>query len=234
MMSDKRIGRRAACAAFLGVSGGLLTAGSALAKPRHYKIVAAASPLTFSNSQFYDAQGKFKEEAAKKAYFRLMEVAGYPISDRVRKDLWVTDFGLGHFVEIGLGGVTWVNEKEGNYASIEIFLLPNQMIPEHWHVPLEGENVKTKMESWVVRWGTTYTYGEGEPTAKIAVPIPKSQEKYVTVKHETRLNVGESTGVKKLGEKHWQEAGPEGAIVTEISTYHTGAAVRFADPSIKF
>jgi hypothetical protein len=30
------------------------------------------------------------------------------------------------------------------------------------------------------------------------------------------------------------QAGPQGAIFTEFSTFHTGEAVRFTDPKIKF
>jgi D-lyxose ketol-isomerase len=108
------------------------------------------------------------------------------------------------------------------------------MIPEHWHVAVEAEGVKPKMESWVVRYGTTFTYGEGEPTDQIAVKIPEIEAKYVTVRSEKQLRPGEATGVKKPMEKHWQQAGPEGVILSEVSTYHTGAAVRWTDPRIKF
>jgi D-lyxose ketol-isomerase len=236
MSDSKRIGRRAVCAGIVGMSGGLLAAGNAMARQRLIKpaTVVSKPAIAYKNSDFYDAQGKLNEKAAKDAYLRLMETAGYPISDRVRKDLWVSDFGLGRFAEVGLGGVTWVNEKDGNYASIEIFLLPNQVIPEHWHVPLDKQNVKTKMESWIVRFGSTYAYGEGEPTAKPSVKPPESEAKYLTMKHETPLMLGESTGIKKPLEKHWQQAGPKGAIVTEVSTYHTGEAARFTNPNVKF
>ncbi len=128
----------------------------------------------------------------------------------------------------------WVNNQKDNYASLEIFLLPGQMIPEHWHVPLPAENVPVKMESWHVRWGSTCTYGEGQPTAKLAVKIPECEEKYVTVRREKVLKLGEVTGLTRPEQKHWQQAGPEGAIVTETSTFHSGAAVRFTDPRIKF
>jgi D-lyxose ketol-isomerase len=234
MTKKAKIGRRAACAGMIGAGGSLLLGGSAkAARPRAGRVVVA-SPKTYCNADFYDAAGKFNEKAAKDAYFQLMQEAGYPISENVRKNLGVTDFALGRFTEVGLGCVVWVSDKVGNYASLEIFLLPNQIIAEHWHVPLEGEGVTAKMESWIVRWGTTFTYGEGKPTAKLGVKIPASEAKFLTVKHEKRLDVGEVTGISKSGEKHWQEAGPQGAIITEVSTYHTGAAVRFTNPKIKF
>jgi D-lyxose ketol-isomerase len=234
MDQNMKLNRRALCAGMLGVGGSLLAATGASARPRLFRPAAPATGPAVKNSGFYDAQGKFNEKAAKDAYFRLMEKAGYPISDNVRKNLAVADFNLGRFSEVGMGFVLWVDDKEGNYASLEIFLLPDQVIPEHWHVAIEGEGVKPKMESWIVRWGSTFTYGEGEPTAKLGVKIHDSEAQYLTVKHETALKVGDVTGTKRAEEKHWQQAGPQGAIVTEVSTYHTGAAVRFTNPKIKF
>jgi hypothetical protein len=232
MSEGRKIGRRAACATVLGIGGGLLIAGGASAAPRANRRTAArAGP---ANAGFYDAQGKFKPEAAKEAYLRFLEAAGYPISPRLPKEMWMSDFGLGHFTEVGAGGMFWVNNQKDNYASLDIFLLPGQMIPEHWHVPLPAENVAVKMESWHVRWGSTCTYGEGEPTEKLAVKIPECQQKFITVRHEKVLTLGEVTGLTRPQQKHWQQAGSEGAIVTESSTFHSGAAVRFNDPQIKF
>ena len=146
---------------------------------------------------------------------------------------WPKDWGLGRFVEIGLGGIFWVNDKQYNYACLEMFLLPNQMIPEHWHIGDEPNGVKVKMESWHVRWGKTYTYGEGEPTPALSVKVPQSQAKYVTALRETPLEVGEVAGLKKPLEKHWQQAGPEGCILTEPSNFHRDDLMRYTNPTIK-
>ncbi len=232
MSKDLKIGRRAACATVLGIGGGLLLAGNASAAPLLRRRVVVSAAL--NNADFYDAQGKFKPEAAKAAYFRFLETAPYPIPERLRKEIWVSDFGLGRFTEVGLGGMFWVNNQKDNYTSLDFFLLPGQMIPEHWHVPLPAENVAVKMESWHVRWGSTYTYGEGEPAAKLGVKIPECEEKYVTVRHEKALKLGDVAGLTRPEQKHWQQAGSEGAIVTETSTFHSGAAVRFTDARIKF
>jgi D-lyxose ketol-isomerase len=232
MGKGQKMGRRAACATVLGIGGGLLLAGGAAAAARTKR--GAVVPATLDNAAFYDAQGKFQPEAAKEAYLRFLEAARYPIAERLRKEMFVSDFALGRFTEVGLGCMAWVNNQKDNYTSLDIFLLPGQMIPEHWHVALPDEKVPVKMESWHVRWGSTYTYGEGEPAAKLAVKVPDCEEKYVTVRHEKALKLGEVTGLTRPEEKHWQQAGPAGAIITETSTFHSGAAVRFSDPRIKF
>ena len=163
-----------------------------------------------------------------------MEHHGYPVNENIEKNLFVSDMGLGKFLEVGLGAAVLVNEQKWNYACLEVFLLPGQTIPEHWHVPLESEGIGPKMESWIVRYGSTYAYGAGEPTQGMVAKIPPCQTEFVSVRHEVPLRPGEVTGVGEPGEKHWQQAGPDGVILSEIATYHAGAAVRFSDPKIKF
>ena len=233
MKDSLHVKRRTACASMLGIGGTLLLGEQSFSALRRSSEKKTAD-LSFENSDFYDQGGKFSQDAAKQAYCKLMKAAGVPISDFVRKNLWVADFSLGRFNEIGLGGVFWTNQKEWNYASVEIFLLPNQMIPEHWHIAIESAGVTPKMESWIVRYGTSYTYGEGEPATKVQATIHEREAEHITVKNETVLNVGQTTGITKPLEKHWMQAGAQGAIVTEVSTYHTGDAVKFTNPKIKF
>jgi len=229
---SKQIQRRAWCGGLLGVGGALCGAQLALGGERRRPTGLIRTPR-LSNADFYTA-GKFNPEAAKSAYLVLMDQLGYPHSPELAKTLFVTDFGLGQFLDVGLGIQMWVNDQKANYTSLDMCLLPNQMIPEHWHVAVEAEKIPAKMESWLVRYGVSYTYGEGPATSKIGVTIHESQKPFVTVLHETRLGVGQVTGISKPLEKHWQQAGPEGAVVSEFSTYHSGAAVRFTDPKIKF
>lgn len=232
-MKSQNITRRTLCT--LGTLAGALLASRRLgaqgpaARPSRKRRV----PPQFHNEHFY-REGKFQEEAAKNAYFDLCHYFGYPRYETVRRNLFVTDFGLGRFTEVGLGAVVWMNEKQANYASLEVFLLPHQVIPEHWHVAIEAEGVAPKMESWTVRYGATFAYGEGEPTSRLSITLPEKEKPFLTVMHETPLRPGEVTGIRKPLEKHWQQAGPEGCILTETSTYHTPAAVRFTNPAIKF
>ncbi len=244
MSRETSINRRTLCGGLMGLGAGLLAARHVAAaddskpvrKKKEKSLTARKSkaPQAIKNSDFYGPDGKFNEQAAKNAYFDLCACFGYPLNDNVRKNLAVTDFGIGRFTEVGLAYVLWIDDKKAGYASLEVFLLPNQMIPEHWHVALEDQKVPAKMESWLVRYGVTYAYDDGEPTEKPNVKIHECQAKFVTAKHETPIRPGEVVGISKPMEKHWQQAGPEGCILTEMSTFHTGEAVRFNDPAIKF
>ena len=88
-----------------------------------------------TKDMFYK-NGKFDQEAAKQAYFDTMEKLGYPISDNLRENMWVTDFDLGDFPNVGMAGIFWAHENKHGVFGHEIILLPNQMlIEEKWTIP---------------------------------------------------------------------------------------------------
>jgi D-lyxose ketol-isomerase len=188
----------------------------------------ARKPLRkFRNEEFYK-DGKFDPVAAKAAYYEMFESFGYPIYDRLRtEDFWTLEFGLGNFLEAGMAGIFWVNNKEHNYFGHEIYLLPGQAIPEHAHVKTE---VDAKMEGWMPRHGFIYIYGEGTPTPGVDARIPPLHRECAVARTERILRPGQVAGLAKAGEKHWMRAGPEGAIVTEYATYHDGKGLRFSHP----
>lgn len=185
----------------------------------------------YKNEDFYK-DGKFQVEKAKAAYFDMMERHGYLISDNLRSNMWATDFGLGDFARVGMAGIFWVNEEKDSYFGHEIFLLPGQMIVEHGHeATAKG---KAKMESWQVRNGSIYTFGEEGGPIPAGVTLPKSQEKFITVTKCYELNPGDIRKLNRVGAKHFMMGGASGAIVTEYATFHDGDGLRFTNPGVKF
>lgn len=87
----------------------------------------------YTNADFYK-DGKFDQEAAKEAFLDMFKFYGVPYTPLMEKDIWFTDFGLGDFENVGMGGIFWVNDPEYGYFAHAIYLLPGQMIPEHAHV----------------------------------------------------------------------------------------------------
>ena len=187
--------------------------------------------MTLSNSSFYDDKGAFDGEKGRQAYFDMMERFKYPITNKLKKEMWAVDFGLGDFVNVGLGGIFWVNDAKYKYFGHEIFLLPGQMIVEHAHV--QAGEVPPKMEAWQVRHGMIYTFGEGEPTKPLPVKTPASQAKFITVSHVNTVELGELDALNRPTAKHFMLAGPEGTIVTEYATFHDNAGLRFTNPGAK-
>ena len=190
--------------------------------------------IHFDNAFFYNEDGTFNKERGKDAYIALMKYHGYPIFDGLRKGLWVSDYGLGKFTELGLGAYGFINasEDKGGYLGQDMYLLPNQMLPEHYH--LKTERAKPKMEGWHVRHGLSYTYGEGEKNISPHIKIPEFEVAYVSVFHEVALGPGQTTILNRETSRHWQFGGPEGAIISEYGSFHDNEAVRHSDPNIVF
>ena len=190
------------------------------------------STLKFDNASFYSSDGTFDIEAGKDAYIEVMKYHGYPVFDGIRDKMWVSDYGLGEFTTLGLGAIGFINNYEDNYMGQDLYLLPGQMLPEHYHI--DTDKAQSKMEGWHVRHGISYVYGEGERTQNMKAIIPESQKEWVSVWHETILHVGESATLNRATARNWQFGGPKGAIVSEYATYHDNDGVRHSNPNIVF
>jgi len=183
------------------------------------------------NEDFYK-DGKFQAEKAKQAYFDMMAAYGYPMPESFKTNMWATDFGLGDFAHAGMGGIFWINSQEAGYFAHGIYLLPGQMIVEHAHVATAKG--KAKMESWHVRNGSIFTFGEEGDSKPASVELPKSQEKFITVSKCKEMHAGDVSTLNRLTAKHFMIAGPQGAIVSEYGTFHDGDGLRFTNPDVKF
>ena len=181
------------------------------------------------NEDFYSAEGVFDEKAAKEAYYAMMERFGYPIPERLRGE--GRSEAKIHLEVPGMAGIFWINRQEDNYMGHEIYLLPNQMIPEHWHVATETAG--PKMEAWQLRYGSVTLYSEGEPTPGVDERIPPLHRDIAIARTEQVLKPGEMGYLAKAEARHFMLAGPEGAIVTEYATYHDMEGLRFTHPDIK-
>ncbi|MGL6197265.1 MAG: hypothetical protein ACRC2T_20835 [Thermoguttaceae bacterium] len=238
MTNDKKISRRNLLVA--GTAGIAATAiaggGDIQAQTRgaaRTRQAAARKAPTFKNEQFYDKDGKFNEEKAKDAVVELCMYHGYPIFPDFKEKLWVSDYGCGKFADLGLACYSFCNHVDGEYSYMlsDLILLPGQMLPEHWHVkPENTPNCAQKDEGWAIRWGRSYVVGEGEPNLPKEVVVPKCHaDGTVTVEHCVVADPGTFVPLSKVGTRHWQFAGKEGVILTEVANAHDNASVRHTD-----
>ena len=179
----------------------------------------------YTNADFY-TDGKFNEQVAKRAFLDMFEHYGIPFTPFLEQNFWVADFGLGDFEHVGMGGVFWINNPDHRYFGHEIYLLPSQMIVEHYHVP---SAFPAKHESWQVRCGSVYNFGIGDPTPNPPA-LPESQRGHITVSNYHVMNTGDISGLKQLESRHFLMAGEQGAVVTEYGTYHDNDGLRFTNP----
>lgn len=183
----------------------------------------------YTNEDYYK-EGKIKPDVVKKAYLEMMESYGVPFSKTLAEGIWMTDFELGDFENVGMAGIFWVNDSVNGYFGHEIYLLPGQMIPEHYHV---ATNLPAKFESWKVNHGWCYNFGIGEPSANPPA-LPTSQKGHITSLNFTRQEVDEVTSLKKAESPHFLLAGNNGVIITEFATYHDNAGLGFTNPDVVF
>lgn len=216
-----------ACSSADGASDACRNAPQSLGKSK--------KDMKLTKEMFYK-DGKFDEKAAKQAYIDMMENLGYPVSENLRDNMWVSDFALGDFPAVGMGGIFWAHENEHGVFGHEILLLPNQMLIEHWHVA--GNRLPAKNECWHARAGTSYCFGEtGEDASKYpGVKVPESQKKHVTVNKVSVADAkkGNIVWMGRIGARHYQIAGPEGAVVTEYGAYHSNDNNRYTNPAVGF
>jgi len=213
----------AAAAAGVALSGGAAGADETACCKTEVK--------TYKSADFYDAEGKFLEDKAREAYYDMFRRFGYPISQKLKDEMWILDFHLGDFARVGLAGIFWINRQDYGYFGHEIYLLPGQMIPEHCH--LATDKGPAKMESWQPRRGMIYTFGEGDSTPELLDKIPPSQRDLVKSKHCTPLGIDELADLNRLTAWHFMVAGPEGALVTEYGTFHDMDGLRLSNPKAK-
>ncbi len=226
-ISRRKILKAAGAAAGLVLAGDAARGAEAKRTPRGGRRREAL--IQFKDEQFYDKDGKFDVEKGKDAILSLCRYHRYPIFPGLQENLWVSDYGIGQFTKLGLAAYIFVNNEKDRYMMLDIFLLPNQMLPEHWHVA--GEKNPVKLEGWLVRWGLSHIVGIGEPNLSKEVVIPKCHFNGKTkTQHAVVATPGVFVGLAEAESPHWQYGGPEGAIITEVANVHTNEAVRHTDP----
>lgn len=165
-------------------------------------------------------------ERARERAAAALAAAGIVLTPEERDAIEVTDFGLSDLERIGLGLVVYVNTER--VCAKELVLLPGQTCPEHRHPPFGG--TPGKEETFRVRAGLVYLYVEGDPAAAPVARPPRPE--HYTVWHEVVLRPGEQHTVPP-DTRHWFQAGPDGAVVSEFSTQSRDDLDVFTDPEIR-
>ena len=155
-----------------------------------------------------------------------LAAAGVVLTATEQAELEVSDFGLGDLARTGLQLVVYVNTER--VCAKEMVLRPGQTCPEHRHLG-DGDELG-KEETFRVRAGEVWLYVEGEPTPTPRAVAPRPE--HYTAWHEIVLRPGDQHTIWP-DTRHWFQAGPEGAVVTEFSTRSTDERDVFTDPDIR-
>ena len=165
---------------------------------------------------------RYRQEAV-----QWFEQAHIALTEAEKEQIEIADFGLSQFEQTGLGVLVYVNTER--VCAKELAMWPRQTCPEHYHPPVAGQ--PGKEETFRCRWGKMYLYVTGAASANPQAKPPAGRENTYTVWHEIELNPGEQYTLAP-NTRHWFQAGPQGAVVSEFSTHSTDEADIFEDPEI--
>ena len=158
----------------------------------------------------------------------LIARAGIYLTPQETRTIETADFGLNEFEKTGLGVFVYVNTDR--CCAKELAMWPRQTCPEHLHPPVGRD--PGKEETFRCRWGQVVLYVEGKPARRPKCRPPASPKGAYTIWHEVVLNPGEQYTIHP-GTKHWFQAGPKGAVVSEFSTRSTDENDIFTDARIQ-
>jgi D-lyxose ketol-isomerase len=164
-------------------------------------------------------------ESARERAATALEQAGVVLRPEERETIEVVDFGLGDLERTGLQMLTYVDTER--LCGKELVLFPRQACPEHRHPP--HDDSPGKEETFRCRRGLVYLYVEGEPTHEPTARPPRPE--HYTVWRELVLGPGRQFTIPP-NTLHWFQAGPEGAVVSELATWSRGELDHFTDPEI--
>ena len=164
---------------------------------------------------------KARTEAAE-----MMRRAGLVISQQEIEQMDVADFGLSNLMREGAQILSLIDTDR--VAARAIALFPGQTEPEHWHTGFDG--YEGKQETLRMISGLLYLYLPGESTISEGA-VPEGKEDVYTVRHEIIMKPTD-TVTMPVGQRHWFQGGPEGAVFYTISTLAVDARDPFTDPNV--
>ncbi len=170
---------------------------------------------------------KEKYAEVKNQALKMFKAACIVLTPQEQQNLEIADFGLNDLDSTGLVLLTYINTRR--VCAKELVLLPGQTCPEHYHPAIGNE--PGKEETFRCRWGEVYLFVPSDPTQNPKGKPPVGDESHYTVFHEVILKPGEQYTLTP-GIKHWFQAGPDGAIVSEFSTTSRDELDIFTDPRI--
>lgn len=157
----------------------------------------------------------------------MMRQAGIQIREDQIDAIGVVDFGLSHLETEGVQVFTMVDTDR--IAAKVLVLFPNQTEPEHWH-PQVGDD-PGKQETIRHIWGDLRFYLSGQDNMKEGFLV-EGKEGVYTLRHELVLRPGDRLTFEPY-EKHWFQAGPQGAVLYSFSTTVRDGLDGFTDPEIE-
>lgn len=166
---------------------------------------------------------------------QLIDRAGFAVTRQEMSALRLVDTSYDDFRAIGLSLVDLCMHER--YGSRLVIVLPNQIIPEHWHPSADG--YIGKQETFRLLSGEVEAYLEGDEPADTRDLFPDAADRVDTWRagfsagRRLLLRPGDQC-TTRLHEKHWFRAGPSGGLALETSSTVRDILDRASDPNLQF
>lgn len=168
-----------------------------------------------------------EQKRARSEALSLFHKAGIILTAQEQNAIEVADFGLSNLWTEGAQIVTLVQTER---LSVKVLaLMPYQTEPQHWHPPVGDD--PGKEETIRHLYGDLYFYLDGPDTLTHGY-VPAGKKEMYTLRHEIVLSPGQQLTCLP-GEKHWFQAGKQGAVLFSFSTVARDVLDRFTDPNIE-
>ena len=167
-----------------------------------------------------------QEKALRKQAAEILRQTLFPLTKTELDSIAVADFGLGDPLSQGAQILTLFATER--ISAKLIVLLPNQILPEHWHPPVGDDPGKEE----ILRgsWGTVRYFEQGTEKLDPSL-IPKGKHDCFTCTARRDLKPGDQVIIPP-GVKHWMQGGQSGGCVISFSTCVRDILDQFTDPAI--
>ena len=166
------------------------------------------------------------ERALRLQAAEILEKTGFPITQKEVDIIAVADFGLSHPQVEGAQILTLFATERISAKLIVLF--PNQILPEHWHLPVGDDPGKEEILRGY--WGTVRYFEQGDDPVDLSL-IPEGKSTSFTCGNRLDLNPGDQVIIPP-GVKHWMQGGKEGGVVISFSTCVRDILDQFTDLAV--
>ncbi len=169
---------------------------------------------------------KMNLQKAKQSAIKMIKESGLVLTREELENIDAVDFGLNDFDQIGLQIVTLFNTDR--ISARILVMLPNQVEPEHWHVPVGDDPGKQEIIRGIT--GNVYFYIDGDDNINNEAVL-KGKEAFYTMRHEVVIKPGDQI-VLEPGSKHWFRTDDCGAVMYCFATCSRDNTDQFSDPNV--
>ena len=189
--------------------------------------------MNYQKDDFYTG-GDFNKPKAFQAYYDMMKRFGYPISPLLKTDqFWTSDFAQNDFLNVGMGGIFWVNDTDNMYFAHGILAARSDDCRAPTCQGTGGSSQNGDM-ACTARHGPYIWRGGPHPGSALHVAGQS-----IGGRRDHRFQLQDPAYRRNqlpqsVGGEAFHDRRSEGAIVSEYASPHYGSVLKFTNKTVVF